>query len=99
MQRNYLKFKSKFSKYFDILILVIIGILIIVLGVYVMFNFIHNKNNKNIINNDNNEQIIVKKFNSFYQFSCNVYVISSNNGNILIDPGYYDNKKRWSKSS
>lgn len=32
----------------------------------------------------------VKMFQSFYQFSCNVYVISSDKGNILIDPGHYD---------
>lgn len=32
----------------------------------------------------------VKLFNSARQFSCNVYVISSDKGTILIDPGYYD---------
>lgn len=34
----------------------------------------------------------VKTFNCSYQFSCNVYVISSDKGNVLIDPGYYDNE-------
>lgn len=32
----------------------------------------------------------VKMFQSSYQFSCNVYVVSSDKGNILIDPGHYD---------
>lgn len=32
----------------------------------------------------------VKMFQSAYQFSCNVYVVSSDKGNILIDPGHYD---------
>lgn len=36
----------------------------------------------------------VKMFQSFYQFSCNVYVVSSDKGNILIDPGHYDGKIR-----
>ena len=35
---------------------------------------------------------MVKKFQSLYQFSCNVYVISSDRGKILIDPGHYDKK-------
>lgn len=36
----------------------------------------------------------VKMFQSRYQFSCNVYVISSDKGNILIDPGHYDGEIR-----
>lgn len=32
----------------------------------------------------------VRMFQSYYQFSCNVYVVSSDKGNILIDPGHYD---------
>ena len=32
---------------------------------------------------------MIKKFQSAQQFSCNVYVISSDRGTILIDPGYY----------
>ena len=35
---------------------------------------------------------MIKRFQSFYQFSCNVYVISSEQGNILIDPGHYDKR-------
>lgn len=33
-------------------------------------------------------------FQSSYQFSCNVYVVSSDKGNILIDPGHYDGEIR-----
>ena len=33
---------------------------------------------------------MVKTFHSFYQFSGNVYVVHSEKGTILIDPGYYD---------
>lgn len=36
----------------------------------------------------------VRMFQSYYQFSCNVYVISSDKGNILIDPGHYDEEIR-----
>lgn len=36
----------------------------------------------------------VKMFQSTYQFSCNVYVVSSDKGNILIDPGHYDDEIR-----
>lgn len=36
----------------------------------------------------------VKMFQSFYQFSCNVYVASSDKGNILIDPGHYNGEIR-----
>ena len=36
----------------------------------------------------------VRTFQSFRQFSCNVYVISSEHGNILIDPGHYDQRIR-----
>ena len=32
----------------------------------------------------------VKIFRSFYRFSGNVYVVHSEKGTILIDPGYYD---------
>lgn len=34
--------------------------------------------------------MVVKQFNSTGLFSCNVYVASSEKGNILIDPGFYD---------
>lgn len=37
---------------------------------------------------DSNE--MVKIFRSFYRFSGNVYVVHSEKGTILIDPGYYD---------
>lgn len=33
---------------------------------------------------------MVKIFHSFYRFSGNVYVIHSEKGTILLDPGYYD---------
>lgn len=33
---------------------------------------------------------MVKIFHSFYRFSGNVYVVHSEKGTILIDPGYYD---------
>lgn len=36
----------------------------------------------------------VRKFQSFRQFSCNVYVASSDKGNVLIDPGHYDEEIR-----
>lgn len=36
----------------------------------------------------------VKLFQSYIQFSCNVYVVSSDKGNILIDPGHYDREIR-----
>lgn len=32
----------------------------------------------------------VEMFQSSYQFSCNVYVLHSDKGNVLIDPGHYD---------
>ena len=35
---------------------------------------------------------MIKKFQSSFQFSCNVYIISSGSSNILIDPGHYDRK-------
>lgn len=35
---------------------------------------------------------MVKIFRSFYQFSGNVYVVHSEKGTILIDPGYYDSE-------
>lgn len=34
----------------------------------------------------------VQMFQSFRQFSCNVYVASSDKGNVLIDPGHYDDE-------
>lgn len=37
---------------------------------------------------------IVKEFTCYYQFSCNVYVVHSDKGNILIDPGHYDEEIR-----
>ena len=37
---------------------------------------------------------MVKIFHSSYRFSGNVYVIHSENGTILIDPGYYDSEIR-----
>ena len=36
----------------------------------------------------------VETFQSYYQFSCNVYIVSSDKGNILIDPGHYDEEIR-----
>ena len=33
---------------------------------------------------------MVKIFRSFYRFSGNVYVVHSEKGSILLDPGYYD---------
>ena len=38
--------------------------------------------------------MVVKIFNSSYRFSGNVYVVHSEKGTILIDPGYYDSKIR-----
>ena len=32
---------------------------------------------------------MIKTFRSTFRFSCNVYVISSERGTVLIDPGYY----------
>lgn len=37
-------------------------------------------------------EMIVKKFNCRHRFAGNVYVISSEKGTILIDPGYYDSE-------
>lgn len=37
---------------------------------------------------------MVKIFRSSYQFSGNVYVVHSDKGTILIDPGYYDSEIR-----
>lgn len=36
----------------------------------------------------------VRMFQSRRQFSCNVYVVSSSKGNVLIDPGHYDEEIR-----
>ena len=38
--------------------------------------------------------MMIKTFQSFHQFSCNVYVVSSDRGKILIDPGHYDKRIR-----
>lgn len=43
-------------------------------------------------NQDKSANATVKLFNNSRHFSCNVYVISSDKGNILIDPGYYDDE-------
>lgn len=56
-----------------------------------MMHLIGYLNNIKESKNMKNNKIIVKKFNSSMQFSCNIYIISSKLGNILIDPGYYDN--------
>lgn len=37
---------------------------------------------------------MVKIFRSYYQFSGNVYIVHSEKGTILIDPGYYDSRIR-----
>ena len=34
--------------------------------------------------------MIVQKFVNTKAFSCNLYILSGEKGNILIDPGYYD---------
>lgn len=39
-------------------------------------------------------EMSVRMFQSSYQFSCDVYVVSSDKGNILIDPGHYDREIR-----
>ena len=36
----------------------------------------------------------VQMFQSLRQFSCNVYVVSSDKGNVLIDPGHHDDEIR-----
>jgi len=33
---------------------------------------------------------MIKQFNNTKEFSCTLYVLSSEKGNLLIDPGYYD---------
>lgn len=40
------------------------------------------------------EKMSIRMFQSAYQFSCNVYVVSSDKGNLLIDPGHYDRTLR-----
>ena len=37
---------------------------------------------------------MIKRFRSTFRFSCNVYVISSDQGTVLIDPGYYGREIR-----
>jgi len=39
--------------------------------------------------NKTENKMIIKQFNNPDFFSCNVYVLSSEKGNILVDPGFY----------
>lgn len=43
-------------------------------------------------NNKTSTEFTVKTFSSSEGFSCDVHVLSSKKGNILIDPGFYDDK-------
>ncbi|MGN1295931.1 MAG: MBL fold metallo-hydrolase [Bacilli bacterium] len=38
--------------------------------------------------------MIIQKFVNSKSFSCNLYILSSEKGNLLIDPGYYDESIR-----
>lgn len=55
----------------------------------VVFVLMHKKDIK-----EGEYEMEVKRFQSHFQFSCNVYVVSSEKGNILIDPGHYDKRIR-----
>ncbi len=48
------------------------------------------RKNRHKITEGDESNAMVKIFRSSYQFSGNVYVIHSEKGTILIDPGYYD---------
>lgn len=42
--------------------------------------------------NRSKENIMVRQFVNSEYFSCSLYILSSEKGNLLIDPGYYDNE-------
>ena len=48
------------------------------------------KRNRLEVHEGGESNVMVKIFHSSYQFSGNVYVVHSEKGTILIDPGYYD---------
>lgn len=71
---------------------ILITLFICIILILILFVINHTHNNyiyeKNIRECEN--KLRVKMFQSSYQFSCNVYIVSSDRENILIDFGHYD---------